>query len=398
MGSIYIRPATIEDAASVSQIQYEALDKFHNFYSGFLATHPRNILPITTKTAINNPKNIFLVAVDAATDEVVGFVRYAIVPEKQPEEENEAKEKEKEDAKSQLDRSQPEFANLFAPKEHVKGLWEEFSTRDDEMDACYERVAKGQKHYYIKHLMISPTHQRRGIGAKLLSTVLAKSDTEHLPSFLTSSAEAHPLYTKLGFVDFGPDFRIDNEGWARRIMEVEEGLGVDENYMAFLDKANKQRDAGRDEAHTEESTQPSKQVRTETVESGVKVPEQLKKVDVYYMSETDEPFEPVALNWKGASSGKWPGNDEFASLIASGSEPDIEILSEKSFDPRSQYSDVIKAVRAAVAASDSKVNESDVEVKVYRVEVGHSRVEYWVIALDGAEGKIVGLRAKAIES
>lgn len=77
--------------------------------------------------------------------------------------------------------------------------------------------------------MISPTHQRRGIGAKLLSTVLAKSDTEHLPSFLTSSAEAHSLYTKLGFVDFGPDFRIDNEGWARRIMEVEEGLGVDES-------------------------------------------------------------------------------------------------------------------------------------------------------------------------
>lgn len=140
MGSIYIRPAMIEDAASVSQIQYEALEKFHNFYSGFLATHPRNILPITTKTAINNPKNIFLVAVDAATDEVVGFVRYAIVPEKQPEEENE-------DAKSQLDRSQPEFVNLFAPKEHVKELWEEFSTRDDEMDACYERVAKGQKHY-----------------------------------------------------------------------------------------------------------------------------------------------------------------------------------------------------------------------------------------------------------
>jgi Sec7-like guanine-nucleotide exchange factor len=94
--------------------------------------------------------------------------------------------------------------------------------------------------------------------------------------------------------------------------------------------------------------------------------------------------------------------DEFASLITSGSNSDvsssIETLSEKSFDPRSQYSGVIKAVRAAVAASDSKVNESDVEVKIYRVEVGHSRVEYWVIVLDGAEEKIVGLRAKAIES
>ncbi|KAF5015090.1 hypothetical protein F66182_13700, partial [Fusarium sp. NRRL 66182] len=133
-------------------------------------------------------------------------------------------------------------------------------------------------------------------------------------------------------------------------------MASDSDYMSFLDKANKQRDAGKDEAHTEDSAQQSKQVRTETVEKGVKVPEQLKKIDAVLY--------------------------EFASLIASGSKPDIETLSEKSFDPRSQYSSVIKAVRAAVAASDSKVSESDVEVKVYRVEVGHSRVEYWVIALD----------------
>ncbi|EEA22467.1 hypothetical protein EYB25_005260 [Talaromyces marneffei] len=226
MENINIRRATVEDAASISQIQYQALEKFHGFYSGFLATHPRYILPITTKTAINNPENIFLVAADPATDEVVGFVRYAVVPEKKPEE---AKKEEEKDAKSQLDRTQPEFANLFAPKEHVKELWEEFSKRDDEMDACYEGVAKGQRHYYIKHLMINPAHQRRGIGAKLLSAVLAKSDAEKLPTFLTSSAEAHPLYMKLGFVDFGPDFRIDNEGWARRIMELDEELGVDEN-------------------------------------------------------------------------------------------------------------------------------------------------------------------------
>lgn len=85
-------------------------------------------------------------------------------------------------------------------------------------------------------------------------------------------------------------------------------MASDSDYMAFLDKANKQRDAGRDEAHTEESTQPSKQVRTETVESGVKVPDSLKKVDAFYVSETDEPFEPVVLSWKGASSGRWPSN------------------------------------------------------------------------------------------
>lgn len=95
--------------------------------------------------------------------------------------------------------------------------------------------------------------------------------------------------------------------------------------------------------------------------------------------------------------------DEFAKLISSDSKVDvaadsIEMLSEKSFDPRKQYSSVIDAVREAVAASDSNTKESDVDVKIYRVEVGHSRVEYWVVALEGAEERIVGFKAKAIES
>lgn len=55
-------------------------------------------------------------------------------------------------------------------------------------------------------------------------------------------------------------------------------------------------------------------------------------------------------------------------------------------------------MREAASASSSDVNESEVDVKIYRVEVGHTRVEYWIVALDAAEGKIVGLRAKAIES
>lgn len=198
--------------------------------------------------------------------------------------------------------------------------------------------------------------------------------------------------------------------------------------MSFLDKANRQRDAGNSEAHTESSTQGK--LQTNTVEKGVKVPDQLKEVDAFYTSETDESFEPVAIKWSGASKGNWPGNgkidacsyflpqlscpvtnasvqcrpDEFASLItgskstASNISSSIETISEKSFDPRKQYSGVIKAVRAAASASSSDANESDVDVKIYRVELDQSRVEYWVVALDSAEGRIVGLRAKAVES
>ena len=35
---------------------------------------------------------------------------------------------------------------------------------------------------------------------------------------------------------------------------------------------------------------------------------------------------------------------------------------------------------------------------VYRVEISRTKLEYWVLALEGVEGRVVGLRAKAVES
>jgi hypothetical protein len=52
----------------------------------------------------------------------------------------------------------------------------------------------------------------------------------------------------------------------------------------------------------------------------------------------------------------------------------------------------LDAVRAA-AESDKSDN-----LKVYRVEITSTKVEYWVLALDKPESRLVGLRAKAVES
>lgn len=41
---------------------------------------------------------------------------------------------------------------------------------------------------------------------------------------------------------------------------------------------------------------------------------------------------------------------------------------------------------------------SGAEVKVYRVEIGRSRVEYFVLGLDGDKGRVVGLKASAVET
>lgn len=69
---------------------------------------------------------------------------------------------------------------------------------------------------------------------------------------------------------------------------------------------------------------------------------------------------------------------------------EISTLSVSSFDPKNQYTTVLDAVRSASGNSD---------IKIYCAELGSSTVEYFVLALDSAEGgRVIGLRAKSIES
>lgn len=75
-------------------------------------------------------------------------------------------------------------------------------------------------------------------------------------------------------------------------------MASDDAYMSFLDKANA--DVSGD------NSQQGGSVKTETVHSSLSVPKVLQSVDVYYVSDTDEPFEPVALKWDGAAKGAWP--------------------------------------------------------------------------------------------
>lgn len=76
----------------------------------------------------------------------------------------------------------------------------------------------------------------------------------------------------------------------------------------------------------------------------------------------------------------------------------IETLSASSFDPKNQYESALHAVRAAAVEGDSDADQSAVDIKVYRVELSSTKVEYWVLALEPAEGRLVGLRAKSVES
>jgi hypothetical protein len=80
---------------------------------------------------------------------------------------------------------------------------------------------------------------------------------------------------------------------------------------------------------------------------------------------------------------------EFARLINhwDPDNADVTIGDPADWDRKGQYSNLVDAVRAASKGND---------VRVYTVTRDKTRVEYWVVSW--AEGKIVGVKALAVES
>ncbi|KAI4593204.1 hypothetical protein KJ359_009932 [Pestalotiopsis sp. 9143b] len=166
-------------------------------------------------------------------------------------------------------------------------------------------------------------------------------------------------------------------------------MASDEDYMAFLNKANQDPSEGQAVKSASSAKQTYK-----TTDSGAQVPAVLKSAvkDAFYTSDADEPFEPVCLNWDEGGKGL-PDEEEFASLISHSdpSSAQIEIQDPAEWDPQGQYSDLLDAVRQAGKGND---------VRVYKIKKDGTRVEYWVVTTEGKgkDAKLVGVKALAIES
>ncbi|KAF2432095.1 hypothetical protein EJ08DRAFT_648461 [Tothia fuscella] len=148
-------------------------------------------------------------------------------------------------------------------------------------------------------------------------------------------------------------------------------MASDEDYSSFLDKSNEDPSGG-----GKVSTQ-TKNLTTKSVDT--EVPSALGKVDEFYTSEADEPFEPVSLKWDGDDL---PSAQDFGDLIGK----KAESISQKDFDPQGSYGKVIDAVKKAGGS----------DVGFFSVELGKSRTEYFVVSV--AKGKVVGLKAVAVQS
>ncbi|UPK94084.1 hypothetical protein LCI18_005019 [Fusarium solani-melongenae] len=213
MSSITLRPATLADSDAISNIHYEALNRYHVFYAAFFQKHPRDIIRIADRGAIQDPGRTVVVAEEEEGGEIVGFIIYQIA--------NSNSNKSDEDT-----RDGPPLP-ISEPKEHLRELWDRFNERNAEMDKYKEESIKGQKHYEVLQLMVHPSHQRSGVGGRLLSSALAKADADSAPTLVTSSAEGHGLYLRNGFRSLGKTWPVDNARWAGEAAKLDEKLGPD---------------------------------------------------------------------------------------------------------------------------------------------------------------------------
>ena len=74
-------------------------------------------------------------------------------------------------------------------------------------------------------------------------------------------------------------------------------MASDEDYASFLDKANEDPNKG------VAKTQSSGKIQLKAIDHGLKVPAALKEAtsEAFYVSDADEPFEPVVLKFGGKS-------------------------------------------------------------------------------------------------
>ncbi|KAK0634608.1 hypothetical protein B0T17DRAFT_481270 [Bombardia bombarda] len=168
---------------------------------------------------------------------------------------------------------------------------------------------------------------------------------------------------------------------------------ADDDYMNFLNKANQDPSEG--------YAKPQQQTKQQTKEfkaadADVEIPRPLVEVTrgdgAFYISDADEPFEPVALRWD--EDGKeLPDEEEFATLIHhwDPKQAEVEISDPIDWNSSGQYTKIIDAVREAGQGND---------VRVYRVAKGGVKAEYWVVTTEGKGkgAKLVGVRALAVES
>ncbi|KAK4181130.1 hypothetical protein QBC36DRAFT_129405 [Triangularia setosa] len=166
----------------------------------------------------------------------------------------------------------------------------------------------------------------------------------------------------------------------------------DEDYLAFLNKANAPPTSSSSGAQASSSSSDKQHFKT--TDPGVPVPEVLKKavkgrVFAAASSETESPFEVVALRLKSGS--RLPDEEEFAETIGHSNpkEAEVEIKDPVDWDPNGENNEVLDAVREAGEGAD---------VRVYEVKGDKRgvRVTYWVVTVVEGKKELLGVMGEGV--
>ncbi|KAL5625192.1 hypothetical protein BROUX41_005252 [Berkeleyomyces rouxiae] len=255
------------------------------------------------------------------------------------------------------------------------------------------------------------SHQRAWLSStSSISRDKARNTTDDKPrknneklDSATATAEPKPIKSNtaesipLGFVPLqnqaepaDQDAARDNVRHNTEQQTSWEAMSSDQSYLDFLNKANAPLDSSGADAAQQASA--GRQGGLHLVDAGEDIPRPLAALgDAVYTSDADEPFVPVVLRWDETGNKGLPDESEFLALIKGPANAPVTIMDPSDWDGLGHYQTVLDAVRHASEGAD---------VRVYRVEMTGTRVEYFLVSCEGLgkDARLVGLKALAIES
>lgn len=168
-------------------------------------------------------------------------------------------------------------------------------------------------------------------------------------------------------------------------------MADDTSYGTFLAKANQDPKSGG--SNEPQSTSQARSQYDPTTSSEA-LPASLRSLpSITYTSDTDSDFTPVFFSY---AFDELPTTEQLGQVLSKkGIEGEIEELSVESFDPRGEYKEIVKRVKEA-SGSGEKGDGEQKGIKVFRVQILSTRVEYYILTI--GDRKLVGVMTKAVES